>query len=121
MNEHGFLDGAEQFVLYLSELQSSLDPESYELLLRILKGTNDALVHRNADIDIDLSPREQELFTPEFGERLHRLLDLLAPLGAHTSVDFDTLTGTDPVRSEAEREHVRREVEAIAKASGLEP
>jgi hypothetical protein len=46
---------------------------------------------------------------------------LLGPFGAHTFVDFGTLTGMESVRSEAEREHVRREVEAIVKASGLEP
>ncbi|MEV0735442.1 hypothetical protein AB0I51_05630 [Streptomyces sp. NPDC050549] len=121
MNEHGFPESTEQFALCLSELQSSLDPESYELLLRILKGTNDALVHRNADVDIDLSPREQELFTPEFGQQLHQLLNLLGPFGAHTFVDFGTLTDTESARSEAEREHLRSEVEGIAKASGLEP
>lgn len=121
MNEDVFLESTKQFALYLSELQSGLDPESYELLLRILKGTNDALVHRNVDIDIELSPREQELFTPEFGRRLNQLLDLLGPLGAHTLVDFSTLTGTEPVQSDAEREHLRREVEGIARASGLEP
>lgn len=58
---------------------------------------------------------------PESGKQLERLLALLGPLGAHTSLDFGTLTGTEPVRSEAEREDLRREVEAIAKASGLEP
>ncbi|MGW0759362.1 hypothetical protein ACWD1Y_23305 [Streptomyces sp. NPDC002814] len=30
MNEHGFLESTKQFALYLSELQNSLDPESYD-------------------------------------------------------------------------------------------
>ncbi|WP_328503297.1 hypothetical protein OG828_33825 [Streptomyces sp. NBC_00457] len=120
MNEHGFLESTKQFALYLSELQNSLDSESYDLLLRILKGTNDALIHRNTDIDIALSPREQELFTPEFGKQLHQLLTLLGPLGAQTFVDFGA-AGPDPDQSATDRERLRREVEAIAKASGLEP
>ncbi|WP_210589377.1 hypothetical protein [Streptomyces sp. GESEQ-35] len=121
MNEHGFLESTKQFALYLSELQNTLDSESYDLLLRILKGTNDALVHRNTDIDIALSPREQELFTPEFGRQLQQLLTLLGPLGAHTFVDFDTPTDTEPTQGDTEREQLRREVEAIARVSGLEP
>ncbi|MEV1083792.1 hypothetical protein AB0I98_37225 [Streptomyces sp. NPDC050211] len=121
MNEHGFLESTKQFALYLSELQNSLDPESYDLLLRILKGTNDALVHRNTDIDIALSPREQELFTPEFGKQLQQLLTLLGPLGTQTFVDVEPFPGKDSEQSDSEREQLRREVEAIAKASGLEP
>ncbi|KPI02184.1 hypothetical protein OK074_5368 [Actinobacteria bacterium OK074] len=139
MSDHGFLESTKQFALCLAELQSSLDAESYELLLRILKGTNEAFVRRNTDIDINLSPREQELFTPEFGERLSQLLSLLGPLGAHTSVDLGSLTGagahagggaaesengngSEAVRDhERERDRVRREVEAIARASGLKP
>ncbi|MGP4011119.1 hypothetical protein [Streptomyces sp. 4N124] len=52
---------------------------------------------------------------------LHQLLTLLGPLGAHTFVDVETPTGKDPDQSTTEREQLRREVEAIAKASGLEP
>lgn len=104
MNEDPFLERAEQFVLYLAELQSTLDPESYDLLLRILKGTNEALVHRGVELDIPLSPRERQLFTPEFGHRLTKLLDHLTPQCA----------GPD-----AESEYLRREVEAIARASGM--
>ncbi|MDX2935937.1 hypothetical protein [Streptomyces ipomoeae] len=117
MNEDAFLESAEQFVLYLAELQGSLDPESYALLLRILKGTNDALSHRNVDIDIQLSPREQELFTPEFGQKLRRLLDHLNPYAPGTLTEYDPVTNRD--ESEAEREYLRREVEGIARASGL--
>ncbi|WP_149829286.1 hypothetical protein [Streptomyces tailanensis] len=104
MNKDPYLASAEQFVLYLAELQSTLDPESYELLLRILKGTNEALVHRGVELDIPLSPRERELFTPEFGDRLRKLLDHLNP-----NCDCP----------DAESEYLRQEVEAIARASGM--
>ncbi|WP_416970938.1 hypothetical protein [Streptomyces sp. 4F14] len=119
MNDDAFLETTRRFARRLAELRGSLDPEAYALLLRILKGTNEALVHRDTSVDIDLSDREQELFTPEFGERLRELLDLLGPLGAMTSVDLDALTGPEAEAREAERERLRREVEAIARASGL--
>ncbi|MCX5560412.1 hypothetical protein [Streptomyces sp. NBC_00038] len=133
MNERGYLESVEQFALYLSELQSSLDPESYALLLHILKVTNEAVVHRNADFEILMSDREQELFTAEFGEALSRLLGLLGPMGIRTLVDLGAHAGTTRGVSSADGrpttgpdaltrlENDRREIEGIARASGMEP
>lgn len=135
MNERGFPESVKQFATYLYELQNSLDPESYALLLRILQGTNDAIVNRGTNVFF--SPRDKELFTPEFAESLRKLLGLLGPLGMQTvfDLDFDTDPGMETTRIDspadaqppqksthlADQEELRREVEAIARASGLEP
>lgn len=135
MEERSLLESVKHFALYLSELQSSLDPQSYDLLLRILKGANEALVNRTADINVSLSERDKKLFTPEFGEALSRLLGMLGPLGMHTVVDIDDAFNTESVRDGstndvqppaglihlARQEQDRREVEDIARASGMEP
>ncbi|CAM5317697.1 hypothetical protein [Streptomyces abikoensis] len=114
MNDRNFLERTKQFALYLAELQTALDPESYALLLRILKGFNEAIVHRENGIDIPFSPREKELFTPEFGRILTRLAGLLGPHGMHVVVGTH---GTPPPTAE----HDRSEVDAIARASGMNP
>lgn len=135
MNERRLLESAKEFALCLSELQGNLDPESYDLLLRILKGTNEALVNREAYIDIPFSEKDRELFTPAFGESLSRLLEKLGPLGMSTVVGIDTLTSGKPVGAGSTGEglppagfaHLARQqqdmldVEATARASGLEP
>lgn len=119
MNEREYLRAVEEFALYLAALQESLDPDSYDLLLRILKGTNEALVQRRRDTEIPLSERDQDLFTPEFGQRLHHLLELLGPFGMRTFLDADSFAAGRA--APAEREQIRREVEAIADASGMNP
>ncbi len=123
MNERRLLESAKEFALCLSELQGSLDSESYELLLRILKGTNEALVNRTANIDIPFSKRDRELFTPEFGESLSRLLRKLGPLGMRTVVDVNRSRRGEPTGFAhlARQQQDMLDVEAIARASGLEP
>ncbi|MEH6376393.1 hypothetical protein V7793_19010 [Streptomyces sp. KLMMK] len=122
MNDRNFLERTKQFALYLAELQTSLDPESYALLLRILKGFNEAIVHRERGVDIPFSPREKELFTPEFGRALARLAGFLGPHGMHVVVGtHGTPAGSGPPGGAEPGDHDRREVDAIARASGMRP
>ncbi|MCF3107006.1 hypothetical protein IPZ58_36445 [Streptomyces roseoverticillatus] len=114
MNDRNFLERTKQFALYLAELQTVLDPESYALLLRILKGFNEAIVHRENGVDIPFSPREKELLTPEFGRVLTRLAGYLGPHGMQVVVGTH---GSPPPAPE----HDRSEVDAIARASGMSP
>ncbi|MGK5732967.1 hypothetical protein [Streptomyces sp. URMC 124] len=125
MNDRNFLERTKQFALYLAELQTSLDPESYALLLRVLKGFNEAILHRERGVDIPFSPREKELFTPEFGRVLTRLAGFLGPHGMHVVVGTDGAPGapaaSGPPGGTGPGEHDRREVDAIARASGMRP
>lgn len=113
----GETEAGRRFFHYLAELRATLDPESFALVLRILEATDQALEDRRANVDVPLSPREQELFTPEFGENLRALMDLLVP--AATDVAQWDEPVPDDLEDVDERERLRREVEAIARASGL--
>ncbi|NUS89317.1 MAG: hypothetical protein HOY75_43115 [Streptomyces sp.] len=117
MDEEHFLERAKQFAHRLAELQNRLDPDSYDLLLRILRGINDAIVHRRdggsdrgGSVDVAFSPRDQDRFTPALGRELEELTSLLGPHGLRLVVDFG-----------AEQERDRMEVEAIARVSGMDP
>ncbi|MFC5144575.1 hypothetical protein [Streptomyces aureoversilis] len=122
MNDRNFLERTKQFALYLAELQTSLDPESYALLLRILKGFNEAIVHRERGVDIPFSPREKELFTPEFGRVLTRLAGFLGPHGMQVVVGtHGTPSDAGPPGGADSGERDRHEVDAIARASGMRP
>ncbi|MDX3230482.1 hypothetical protein [Streptomyces sp. ME19-01-6] len=114
MDEEHFLERAKQFAYRLAELQNRLDPDSYDLLLRILRGINDAIVHRrhgdSDGINVAFSPRDQDRFTPALGRELAELTSLLGPHGLRLEVDFG-----------AEQERDRLEVEAIARVSGMDP
>ncbi|MES4904031.1 MULTISPECIES: hypothetical protein [unclassified Streptomyces] len=117
MDEEHFLERAKQFAHRLAELQSRLDPDSYDLLLRILRGINDAIVHRRDgdsggvdSVDVAFSPRDQDRFTPALGQELTELTSLLGPNGLRLVVHLG-----------AEQERDRREVEAIARVSGMDP
>ncbi|MGW3568166.1 hypothetical protein ACWDSL_30675 [Streptomyces sp. NPDC000941] len=118
MDEEHFLERAKQFAHRLAELQNRLDPDSYDLLLRILRGINDAIVHRRdggsdsggGSVDVEFSPRDQDRFTPALGRELEELTSLLGPHGLRLVVDFG-----------AEQERDRMEVEAIARVSGMDP
>lgn len=113
MDEEHFLERAKQFALHLAELQSRLDPASYDLLLRILHGINDAIVGRSSGstgIDVPFTAVDRDLFTPALGRELAKLTSLLGPHGLQLVVEFGN-----------QREHDRREVEAIARVSGMAP
>lgn len=112
MDEEHLLERAKQFAHRLAELRNRLDPDSYDLLLRILRGINDAIVHRTDgdSVNVEFSPQDQDRFTPAFGQELAELTSLLGPHGLRLVVDFG-----------AERERDRLEVEAIARVSGMDP
>lgn len=115
MNERSLPESTCQFTLYLAACEREMTPESYELLLRILKSTNDALVHRNRWFDVPVSPRDKELLTPEFNRHLTALMRLLGPREMRVDVDLAPKPDTD-----LSTERVRREIEGIARASGME-
>ncbi|MFI0776685.1 hypothetical protein [Streptomyces sp. NPDC021212] len=114
MDEEQFVERARQFALHLAELQSRLDPASYDLLLRILHGINDAIVGRSAGgptgIDVPFTALDRDLFTPALGRELAELTSLLGPHGLQLVVEFGS-----------RQERDRREVEAIARVSGMDP
>ncbi|MFF7651254.1 hypothetical protein ACFZCY_15590 [Streptomyces sp. NPDC007983] len=114
MDEEQFLERAKQFALHLAELQSRLDPASYDLLLRILHGVNEAIVGRSSGgatgIDVPFTALDRDLFTPALGRELAELTSLLGPHGLQLVVEFGD-----------QQERDRREVEAIARASGMDP
>ncbi|WP_055551761.1 hypothetical protein [Streptomyces sp. NBRC 110028] len=114
MDEEQFLERAQQFALHLAELQSRLDPASYDLLLRILHGVNEAIVGRSSGgatgIDVPVTALDRDLFTPALGRELAELTSLLGPHGLQLIVEFGD-----------QQERDRREVEAIARASGMDP
>ncbi|GAA0452795.1 hypothetical protein ACFQ2B_30835 [Streptomyces stramineus] len=117
MNDQNFLERTKQFARCMAELHTTLDPESYALLLRILKGLNEAIVHRGSGVDLPFSPREKELFTPEFGQVLTKLAGFLGPHGMRLVVG----TGPDADAERDRSERDRSEVDGIARASGLRP
>ncbi|MCD9141369.1 hypothetical protein [Streptomyces albireticuli] len=120
MNDQNFLERTRQLALCMAELHTSLDPESYALLLRILQGLNEAIVHRDTGVDLPFSPREKELFTPEFGRVLKKLAGYLGPHGMRVVVGGEIGDGSgDGGAGACERD--RREVDAIARASGMRP
>ncbi|MFF4506590.1 hypothetical protein [Streptomyces sp. NPDC001401] len=115
MTEHSLPESTCQFTLYLARCEREMTPESYELLLRILKSTNDALGHHNRWFDLPVSPRDKELFTPEFNRHLTALMRLLGPREMRMDVDLTPKPDTDLTT-----EQVRREIEGIARANGME-
>ncbi|MFF4038692.1 hypothetical protein [Streptomyces sp. NPDC001816] len=117
MDERTLAESTRQFALCLSELQSRLDPDSYALLLRILKATNDAIVTHSDGIDVLFSEHDQELLAPEFTDSLRRLLSCLGPLGMNLITDIDLPQQPSP----SQREQDRREIDGIARVSGMGP
>jgi hypothetical protein len=120
MNDQNFLERTKRFALYMAELHTSLDPESYALLLRVLQGLNEAIVHRESGVDLPFSARERELFTPEFGRVLTKLAGYLGPYGVHVVVGTDDGPG-DRGDHHKDTERDRQEVDAIARVSGMLP
>ncbi|GGO81334.1 hypothetical protein [Wenjunlia tyrosinilytica] len=117
MTDADFLERTKRFAFHLAELQERLTPESYALLLRVLRGINDALTRQPGGISIEFAPGEKELFTAELAQELTRLVEFLGPGGLRVVIDMDGAEG--PCADVAE--HDRHEVERIARASGLEP
>jgi hypothetical protein len=131
MSDQDFTARTERFARHLAELGLRLDKESFALLLRILHGVNQALVHHSRSVDIPFGPGDRELFTNELGRELGTLMDLLGPHGMRMVVDVGDAAGPattggpegppSGLLALAERERDRREVEAIVRASGMEP
>ncbi len=130
MSDQDFLARTERFARHLADLGLRLDNESFALLLRILHGVNQALVHHSRSVDIPFGPDDRKLFTSELGRELETLMDLLGSHGMRMVVDVGdsagaaTASGLERPPSGplalAERERDRREVEAIVRASGME-
>ena len=130
MSDQDFLARTERFARRLAELGLRLDEDSFALLLRILHGVNQALVHHSRSVDVPFGPGDRELFTSELGRELETLMDLLGPHGMRMVVDMDDSAGkaaADGLEGQrggllalAERERDRREVEAIVRTSGME-
>jgi hypothetical protein len=126
MEEQEFLDAARRFAVRLSELSRRFDAETYEVLLKILRGVNTAFAERGTGVDIGFTERERELFTPEVAHEVARLMELLVTPGGGVRIDTGSPLGLSrQVPAEAVerswREHDRREVEGIARVSGLNP
>lgn len=61
---------------HLRQLAERLDPPSFELLLKVMSGINLAFAQRNRHVDVDLTPAERELYTPQLQQELVTLLEL---------------------------------------------
>ncbi|MDF3287813.1 hypothetical protein [Streptomyces silvisoli] len=130
MSDQDFLARTERFARHLAELGLRLDKESFALLLRILHGVNQALVHHSRSVDIPFGPGDRKLFTNELGRELETLMDLLGSHGMRMVVDVADSAGAGPdggfeepssgLLAPAERDRDRREVEAIVRASGMQ-
>jgi hypothetical protein len=119
MNEQDFLERGKEFAHYLAVLQDRLEPDSYALLLRMLRGLNDALVQGPGGVAIQFSPDERKLLTPELGQEFAKLAMMLGSCGVHVVVDLDEAGAEADVAEQRERD--RREVEEIARVSGMAP
>ncbi|MBH5334998.1 hypothetical protein IHE55_09400 [Streptomyces pactum] len=129
---------------YLGELQERIDPRALELLLRLLQEVSSSPAARGGTYELGMGPEEKELFTPALQAELLVLFGLLTAGEERVVVDLGdsphargmkVLVPPDQagdaeflarhksrVAAEAERrEHDRREVEAIARVSGMEP
>lgn len=127
MEEQEFLDAARRFAARLAELSHRLDAETYDVLLKILRGINAAFAQRGSGVDIGFTKRERELFTPEVAQEVAQLMELLSTTQGGVRVDLESAPEGLPREAQAGaferalREHDRREVEGIARVSGLGP
>lgn len=60
---------------HLAGLAERMDPDSFSLFLRIMSGLGRAFSRHNRHVDIELTPEERALYTPEFQKELVRLLE----------------------------------------------
>jgi hypothetical protein len=120
MSESEIWDSAHRFGRRLGELGARLDEESFAVLLRVLNGFNEAIKWRSPGLDIQLTPRERELLTPDLMRDVVDLMGMLRPMGVQLTVLSDQpLPEPRSSFSTAERERLRAEVSGIAEASGL--
>ncbi|MFT2016990.1 hypothetical protein ACMA1D_14245 [Streptomyces sp. 796.1] len=135
---------AERLRQHLSDLAQRIDPPSLELLMRLLRELSVSPAVRGGTYELGMGPEERELFTPDLQAELLVLFGLLTSQDERVVVDLGDTPyakgmkvlvpqdrACDPdfldrhrrrVAAEAaEREADRREVEAIARASGMEP
>src|SRR3954452_23705836 len=141
---HDRSERAERLTQYLTELQERIDPRSLELLMRLLRELSTSPAVRGGTYELGMGPEEKELFTPALQAELLVLFGLLTSQDERVVVDLGDSPhakgmkvlvpqdrAQDPdfllrhkqrVAAEAEqRERDRREVEGIARASGMEP
>ncbi|WKX70432.1 hypothetical protein [Streptomyces sp. XD-27] len=141
--EHGRSERTERLTQYLTELRERIDPESLDLLLRLLREVSTSPAVRGGTYELGMGPEEKALFTPALQAELLVLFGLLTAQDERVVVDLGDAPhakgmkmlvpqeqAEDPeflerhrqrVAAEAERrERDRREVEAIARASGME-
>ncbi|WP_431044357.1 hypothetical protein ACQUSR_22245 [Streptomyces sp. P1-3] len=141
--EHGRSERAERLRQYLTELRDRIDPDSLDLLLRLLREVSTSPAVRGGTYELGMGPEEKALFTPALQAELLVLFGLLTAQDERVVVDLGDAPhakgmkmlvpqeqADDPeflerhrqrVAAEAERrERDRREVEAIARASGME-
>ncbi|MBR7677936.1 hypothetical protein [Streptomyces daliensis] len=71
---------------HIAELAERLDPDSFALFLKVMAGLNRAFAQHNQYVDIELTPEEQELCTPQFQRELVTLLE-------KTGIPSDRVTG----------------------------
>ncbi|MFC0601039.1 hypothetical protein [Streptomyces palmae] len=129
---------------YLAELQERVEPRSLELLIRLLHEVSTSPAVHGGTYELGMGPAERELFTPALQAELLVLFGLLTTQEERVVVDLGDAPHArgmkvlvpqdraddaeflarhkDRVAAEAERrEHDRQEVQAIARASGMEP
>lgn len=141
---HERSERAERLTQYLTELQDRIDPRSLELLMRLLRELSASPAARGGTYELGMGAEEKELFTPALQAELLVLFGLLTAQDERVVVDLGDTPHAKGMRvllpreraddpdfldhhkrrlaAEAEqRERDRREVEGIARASGMEP
>ncbi|WP_069812912.1 hypothetical protein [Streptomyces sp. TP-A0874] len=124
---------ANELQRYLDGLAERMAPESHQLLMKILQALNTALSQGGGDTQIEMTAEDKALFTEEFQRELRTVMGMLdfteeqvvidiAEDAADQGPDAERLRpGTAAERAVDQRERDRREVESIARASGMEP
>lgn len=60
---------------HLADLAERLDPDSFQLFLKVLSGVNEAFARRDRRVEIKLSPQDMELYTPQLQRELTALME----------------------------------------------
>lgn len=60
---------------HLADVEKRLSPDSFALFLKVVSGLSRAFGRHNQHVDIDLTPAERDLYTPEFQQEVVRLLE----------------------------------------------
>ncbi|NLU66557.1 hypothetical protein [Streptomyces sp. HNM0574] len=83
--------------MHLADLAERLDPDTFTLFLKIMGGLGRAFAQRNQQVDVEMTPAERALYTPELQRELVRLLEKAGVPAEHVVSDL-AVAGSDGER-----------------------